>query len=141
MKFPSLSVQQKNEIRIAAGPIVLHGFLEFPTEPKGIVLFAHGSGSSRYSRRNQWVAEQLRGQQLATLLFDLLSEEEEREDTATAHLRFDIGFLAGRLRLATAWIQAEEKTADLPMGYFGASTGGAAALIAAAEEKDKIQAV
>lgn len=126
---------------IDAGSVQLDGFLEVPPRARGLVLFAHGSGSGRYSFRNQRVAVALREEGLGTLLFDLLTEAEERSEARTAHLRFDIGFLAGRLRLATAWVRTDHDLAKLPLGYFGASTGAAAALIAAAEEKDRVRAI
>jgi putative phosphoribosyl transferase len=129
------------EVTIDAGAVRLRGLLDIPAASGGLVLFAHGSGSGRHSSRNQQVAAALRKLGLATLLFDLLTEEEEREDAATAHLRFDIGFLARRLRLATAWATAARELAGLPLGYFGASTGAAAALIAAAVERGRVRAV
>ncbi len=142
MGSPSLSPsQERTEIQIDADSVSLNGFLQVPVHAHGLVLFAHGSGSGRHSRRNQRVAEALQSKGLATLLFDLLTEEEEQQDAKTAHLRFDIDFLAGRLRLATAWARADRNLMELPLGYFGASTGAAAALMAAAEEKDQVYAV
>src|SRR6266850_6423680 len=122
----------EEEVRISAGPVTLAGNLALPPEPSGIVLFAHGSGSGRHSPRNRFVASQLQEAGLATLLFDLLTEEEEAEDQYTAHLRFNIGLLAKRLVGATDWLTQQSPTAELPVGYFGASTGGGAALVAAA---------
>src|SRR5207237_6177948 len=110
-------------------------------EGRGIVLFAHGSGSSRFSPRNQFVARSLRDAGLATLLFDLLTREEEAIDVATRHLRFDIGLLAERLVDASRWIRTRPETRELKIGYFGASTGGGAALVAAAELGDEVGAV
>lgn len=110
----------------------LAGDLTLPDRPRGIVVFAHGSGSSRHSSRNRAVASALRGHGLATLLLDLLTEDEERVDIHTREFRFDVEMLARRLRLAAAWLAGRKDTADLPIGYFGASTGAAAALIAAA---------
>ena len=115
-----------------------------PPEPRGLVLFAHGSGSSRRSPRNRFVAGVLQEAGMATLLFDLLTESEERVDERTAELRFDIGLLASRLRAATEWIRAFDNFGPsgrvppdkFPIGYFGASTGAAAALIAAAGHTD-----
>ena len=107
----------------------------------GVVLFAHGSGSSRHSRRNQFVAQRLQEAGLATLLMDLLSLEEEQEDALTGHLRFDIGLLARRLVAATEWLSQDPHTRQLPVGYFGASTGGGAALVAAAERPPAVHAV
>ena len=106
-----------------------------------MVLFAHGTGSGRHSPRNRFVARQLREAGLATLLIDLLTEEEEAVDRYTGHLRFDIGLLADRLVGATDWLAQDPRTAGLPVGYFGASTGGGAALVAAAERPDRVGAV
>jgi putative phosphoribosyl transferase len=141
MASPSVSSPKRTEIQIDAGSVVLKGFLEVPERAQGLVLFAHGSGSGRHSSRNQRVAAMLRQEGLGTLLFDLLTEAEERSEARTAHLRFDIDFLAGRLRLATAWALVYRALAGLPLGYFGASTGAAAALIAAAQEKGRVRAV
>jgi dienelactone hydrolase len=105
------------------------------------VLFAHGSGSGRHSPRNRFVARQFRTAGLATLLIDLLTEEEEAVDRHTAHLRFDIGLLADRLVGATDWLADNLKTSGLSVGYFGASTGGGAALVAAARRPDRVSAV
>ncbi|HJS44411.1 MAG TPA: hypothetical protein VJ755_13135 [Gemmatimonadales bacterium] len=116
---------------IPAAGIQLRGTLTLPPYPVGIVMFAHGSGSSRLSRRNQRVANELVSANLGTLLFDLLSEGE----AATQANVFDVELLAGRLRQATDWIAARAATADLPLGYFGASTGAAAALVAAADDR------
>jgi putative phosphoribosyl transferase len=117
-------------VRIPAGTVVMDGCLDVPPDAAGIVLFAHGSGSSRFSPRNTYVARALREAGVATLLFDLLTVE-EAEDRA---LVFDVEFLAGRLRDATEWVRGEAATKDLRIGYFGASTGAAAALIAAAAD-------
>lgn len=119
------------DIKIAAADVHLEGTLEIPANARGLVLFAHGSGSSRHSPRNRQVARVLRNAGLGTLLFDLLTREEERVDDRTAHLRFDIPFLATRLRIATHWAAQDQRTTALRIGYFGASTGAAAALIAA----------
>jgi dienelactone hydrolase len=105
------------------------------------VLFAHGSGSSRFSPRNRFVAQVLRDGGLATLLLDLLTPEEEEVDEETAQLRFDIGFLAKRLLGAARWLRQDADASRLPFGYFGASTGAAAALVAAAEGPDLVQAI
>jgi pimeloyl-ACP methyl ester carboxylesterase len=105
------------------------------------VLFAHGSGSSRHSPRNRYVARLLNEAKLATLLLDLLTAEEEAIDLRTAHLRFDIGLLAERLIGATDWLTQHPDTRDLPIGYFGASTGSGAALVAAAERPDVVGAI
>ncbi len=121
-----------------SGDVMLEGELSVPMGATGLVLFAHGSGSSRHSPRNQFVARTIREAALGTLLFDLLTREEEAVDMRTRRLRFDIGLLAARLVDATAWLARESSTWDLRVGYFGASTGAAAALIAAAEVKDTI---
>jgi putative phosphoribosyl transferase len=121
--------------------VSLEGTLALPPDPAGIVLFAHGSGSSRHSPRNQFVAEELRGGRLGTLLIDLLGADEEELDARTGELRFDIGLLAGRLGAATRWLAGRAATRDLPLGYFGASTGAAAALVSAAEQPDAVGAI
>jgi dienelactone hydrolase len=113
--------------------VTLSGHLDLPPGATGVVLFAHGSGSSRHSPRNQFVARKIREAGVGTLLFDLLTREEEEVDLRTRHLRFDIDLLARRLADATAWIARYPATRDLAIGYFGASTGAAAALVAAAE--------
>ncbi len=118
-------------------PIGLEGLLGVPAQAKGIVLFAHGSGSGRFSPRNTFVARALRESGLATLLFDLLTVEEEADRRNV----FDIALLSQRLRMATAWVRQDPETADLAIGYFGASTGGAAALVAAAAEGERVAAV
>jgi putative phosphoribosyl transferase len=128
-------------VQVTAGPVLLEGNLTVPGDAAGIVLFAHGSGSSRHSSRNRNVAGKLREAGLATLLFDLLSADEEAVDRYTGHLRFDIGLLAERLAGATRWLTTRPAVADLPVGYFGASTGGGAALVAAAELPDVVRAV
>ena len=119
----------------------LPGDLAMPSDPHGIVLFAHGSGSSRHSSRNQYVARMLQHRNLATLLIDLLTPEEEVIDDRTAEYRFDIPMLAGRLVTIVDWLRLRKDTASLPIGLFGASTGGGAALIAAAERPRAIAAV
>lgn len=121
------------EVRIRAGAVELEGELVVPSSAQGIVLFAHGSGSSRHSRRNQFVAGVIQRAGLATLLFDLLTREEEEEDSFTGHLRFNIPFLAARLVEAARFLRDEEETAKLRQGFFGSSTGGGAAIVAAAE--------
>jgi dienelactone hydrolase len=128
-------------VRIAAGGIALEATLGRPAEPRGVVLFAHGSGSSRHSPRNRYVAEALVEAGFATLLLDLLTADEERMDAVTGRLRFDIGLLAVRLAAATDWVAGEPSLAGLRVGYFGASTGAAAALVAAAERPDRVAAV
>jgi dienelactone hydrolase len=128
-------------VRIATGPVALDGDLAIPDEARGIVLFAHGSGSGRHSTRNRFVAETLYEGGLATLLFDLLTEEEEYQERFTRHLRFDIGLLAQRLIDATDWLARRPEASGLKVGYFGASTGGGAALVAAAERPEAVGAV
>jgi putative phosphoribosyl transferase len=128
-------------VEVASGRVLLHGDLGVPAGATGAVLFAHGSGSGRHSSRNRYVAEQLRRAGLATLLIDLLTEAEETVDQRTAHLRFDIGLLADRLLGATQWLGEDPRTDKLPLGYFGASTGGGAALVAAAKLPDEVGAV
>lgn len=127
--------------QIPSGRIMLEGELKVPGDATGVVLFAHGSGSSRHSPRNQFVARTIREAGVGTLLFDLLTQEEEAIDVTTRHLRFDIGLLATRLVDATNWIKREPDTSHLRVGYFGSSTGGGAALVAAAEVGDEIGAV
>jgi pimeloyl-ACP methyl ester carboxylesterase len=119
------------DVRIESGTAMLPGDLLLPAGAPGVVLFAHGSGSSRHSPRNQFVARTIREAGLGTLLFDLLTPEEETVDAYTGHLRFNIGLLAERLIDATHWVNGEFP--QLRVGYFGASTGGGAALVAAAE--------
>ena len=126
-------------VRIAAGKVILEGNLTVPAGARGMVLFAHGSGSSRHSPRNRVVAEALNKAGLGTLLFDLLTDEEQAEDLP--QLRFDIRLLAERLGFATDWLTGEESTAELAMGYFGASTGAAAALVAAVERRAQVAAI
>ena len=128
-------------VRLAAGGVELEGTLTLPAEPAGVVLFAHGSASSRFSPRNRSVAEALQQAGLGTLLMDLLTQEEEAVDARTLHLRFDIGLLAERLVHATDWLARNPDTRVLPIGYFGASTGGGAALVAAAERPDAVGAI
>jgi dienelactone hydrolase len=128
-------------VRVGAGPVALEGNLSVPGGARGVVLFAHGSGSGRHSPRNRFVARQLVSAGLGSLLVDLLTGEEERAEAYTRHLRFDIGLLAGRLVGATDWLAAHAPTAPLSVGYFGASTGGGAALVAAAERPDRVAAV
>src|SRR6266567_6529598 len=130
-----------NEVHIPAGHAPLAGNLNIPVNATALILFAHGSGSSRHSPRNQFVARTLNGTGLATLLFDLLTPEEEVVDTRTAELRFDIDLLAKRLVHATKWAKRQEQTRDLRIGYFGSSTGGGAALVAAAQVSEDVGAV
>ncbi len=128
-------------VRVQAGQVMLEGDLQLPEGSVGVVLFAHGSGSSRHSSRNRYVAAQLQAAGLATLLIDLLTAEEEVADQYTAHLRFDIPPLAERVVAATRWLGEDPSTRSLRVGYFGASTGAAAALVAAAAVPDQVGAV
>jgi pimeloyl-ACP methyl ester carboxylesterase len=128
-------------VRVAAGPVTLEGNLSLPERARGIVLFAHGSGSSRHSPRNRYVAQVLNEAKLATLLVDLLTPDEEAVDLRTAHLRFDINLLAGRLVGVTDWLTQYPDARELRIGYFGASTGAAAALVAAAQRPDAVGAI
>jgi putative phosphoribosyl transferase len=137
---PNATVEQR-PLRIPAGHAVIDADLALPQAATGLVLFAHGSGSSRFSPRNRHVAQQFNAAGLATVLADLLTPEEERVDERTRALRFDIGLLAGRLVAATDWLHARTLTASLHVGLFGASTGAGAALQAAAERPDAIRAV
>ena len=133
--------KSSSEIQIPINSITLEGNLIIPEGAKGIVVFAHGSGSSRYSSRNRYVAQELHKEGLGTLLFDLLTDEEEIIDMVTAHLRFDIDLLANRLVEVTNWLLSNPDTKKLNKGYFGASTGAAAALIAAKAHANVIKAV
>ena len=134
-------VTTERPVRIQAGDVVLQGDLAVPASSRGIVLFAHGSGSSRRSPRNRYVAGVLREAGLATLLMDLLTMDEEAVDVRTGHLRFDIGLLAERLGHATDWLRADSEMGHLKIGYFGASTGAGAALVAAAARPDAVAAI
>jgi pimeloyl-ACP methyl ester carboxylesterase len=130
------------EIFIPLKEVKLEGELNLPPDASSLVLFAHGSGSSRHSPRNQFVARTIRhGAKTGTLLFDLLTAEEERAEAYTRHLRFNIPLLAERLIAVTRWALDNVTTRDLSVGYFGSSTGAAAALVAAAELRDVIGAV
>jgi putative phosphoribosyl transferase len=128
-------------VRIPMGLTALAGDLAIPDKPAGIVLFAHGSGSSRHSPRNQYVAEVLQSHRFATLLIDLLTPEEDMIDEHTAQYRFDIALLASRLAAIVDWLRERPETAGLPIGLFGASTGAAAAIVAAAGRPREIAAV
>ena len=129
------------EVQIPAGRAVLSGNLTIPENAIALVLFAHGSGSSRHSPRNQFVARTINRAGLGTLLFDLLTPEEEALDIYTREHRFNISLLAERLVHATSWARQQAQTRDLRIGYFGSSTGGAAALVAAAELPQDVGAV
>src|SRR6266508_1039741 len=130
-----------NEVQIPAGHAILSGNLTIPEDAVALVLFAHGSGSSRHSPRNQFIARTLNRAGLGTLLFDLLTPEEEALDIHTREHRFNISLLAERLVHATRWTRQQKETRDLHIGYFGSSTGGAAALVAAAELPEEAGAV
>jgi putative phosphoribosyl transferase len=134
-------IGQSVAVRIPVGELLLDADLTIPHSATGVVIFAHGSGSSRHSNRNRFVAAELQAAGFATLLMDLLTEQEESVDAVTGHLRFDIPLLARRLLAATDWITMEPGTRGLPLGYFGASTGAGAALVAAAERPDRVAAV
>ncbi len=141
MSRTSETITEAPVVQVIIGPVRLEGNLSIPEGSKGIVLFAHGSGSSRHSPRNQYVARVLREAGIATLLIDLLTEEEEAVDLRTRHLRFDINLLATRLVGATDWLEQNPKTRGLRIGYFGASTGAGAALVAASVRPHLIGAV
>ena len=129
------------EVRIPVGPQWLHGDLGLPAPAHGLVLFAHGSGSGRHSARNRQVAARLQHDGIATLLFDLLTPDEERVDQHTREHRFDIALLTRRLEAAAEWTRTQPALRELPLGFFGASTGSGAALIAAAQLGRRIAAV
>jgi putative phosphoribosyl transferase len=137
MPSPHMPTVASTEVAIALGAIEVEGTLSLPAAARGTILFAHGSGSSRHSPRNRFVASVLAEAGFATLLFDLLTPHEDR-DYAT---RFDIALLSERLRGATQWVRAEGATSALPLGYFGASTGAAAALVAAADPATPVAAI
>jgi putative phosphoribosyl transferase len=128
-------------VSVAVGQRTLSGDLARPASPLGLVLFAHGSGSSRHSPRNRFVAGTLQQRAFATLLIDLLTADEETADIRTGHLRFDIGLLSRRLIGIMEWLHDQRETSSLPIGLFGASTGGGAALVAAAAEPGAVAAV
>lgn len=138
---PARRTEQSAEVQIRAGSALLSGEMTVPANATGIVLFAHGSGSSRRSPRNNYVARVIRAYGVGTLLFDLLTGEEEEIDNYTGQFRFDIDLLARRLVATTKWLDGEDQTNSLRPGYFGASTGGGAALVAAAELGGKVGAV
>ncbi len=135
------SATSESEAKISAGKAIIIGNLTVPPNAKGVVLFAHGSGSGRFSPRNTMVAREINKAGIATLLIDLLTEQEEAEDEFTGKFRFDIDLLASRLIFATDWLTKNPNTTSMAIGYFGASTGAAAALIAAAKKPEQIKAV
>jgi dienelactone hydrolase len=140
----SYSIEQnvsELEVSIPIDGVSLSGDLAIPRAAKGLVLFAHGSGSSRFSPRNRAVARALQDAGFATLLLDLLTPAEEHEDHLTGVFRFDVHLLADRLLMATQWVRREPETRDFPIGYFGASTGAAAALLAAAHAAGIVRAI
>jgi dienelactone hydrolase len=141
MAGPVERIGDERPVRVRAGTAMLEGDLRLPRGARGVVLFAHGSGSSRHSPRNRYVAALLNEARLATLLLDLLTPAEEAIDARTAQLRFDIGLLDARLIGATDWLTEQPETRQLRIGYFGASTGAAAALVAAAERPGVVGAV
>ena len=134
-------MRQSEPVHIAVNGLRLEGDLGVTEGARGVIVFAHGSGSSRFSPRNRFVATVLNSAKLATMLVDLLTSEEERVDDRTARLRFDIGLLAERVTAVTDWVTSDPRTRGLPIGYFGASTGAAAALVAAAERANTVRAV
>ena len=129
----SNAIFSKRDVNIPVDLVLLAGEWTQPVDSKGLVIFAHGSGSSRHSPRNQYVARVLHEAGIGTLLFDLLTREEEQVDARTAHLRFNIRFLAARLTAATRWLLDMPEASEVNLGFFGSSTGAAAALVAAAE--------
>jgi pimeloyl-ACP methyl ester carboxylesterase len=131
----------ERDVVIKARGVELDGILALPPSARGLVVFAHGSGSSRHSSRNRYVARRLHARGLGTLLFDLLTASEETSDRVTGHLRFDIGLLAERLAGAVGWCASHDETKALPLGLFGASTGAAAALVVASRHPEVVKAV
>jgi len=138
---PGASLIERSSVAVPAAEVVLNGDLSIPANPKGMILFAHGSGSSRLSPRNRYVAEALNEHSLATLLVDLLTAQEEEEDEVTRHIRFDIALLTRRLVAITDWLASPPQARGRGIGLFGASTGAAAALLTAAERPEIIKAV
>jgi pimeloyl-ACP methyl ester carboxylesterase len=134
-------VAVEQALRIGVAGVVLDADVAVPTQARGVVVFAHGSGSGRHSPRNRYVAGELQTAGLATVLADLLTEQEERIDARTGELRFDISLLAVRVIALTDWVTGYEPTAGLPVGLFGASTGAAAALVAGAARPEPVRAV
>lgn len=138
---PQQTQIQHMAVQVPMGDVTLEGDLALPADANCVVLFAHGSGSSRHSPRNRFVAQVLNEASMGTLLLDLLTVEEERLEQFTRHLRFDIDLLAERLTMATNWLNQQEETAMMNIGYFGASTGAAAALVSAAQRPSRLKAV
>ncbi len=137
----TVPIRFADPVHIAIGGLTLTGHLTVPSEARGVAIFAHGSGSSRFSSRNRFVADVLGRHRLGTLLVDLLTDDEEALDRRIGHLRFDIGMLADRLVTIAAWTREVPELRGLPLGLFGASTGGGAALVAAARQPDAFRAV
>jgi len=135
------TLENECPVKVVAGKVTLEGDLCIPPDANGVVVFAHGSGSSRRSPRNRYVGQIIRQVGLATLLFDLLTADEETIDVQTGRYRFDIRLLANRLIGATAWLKQNPETQNMNIGYFGASTGAAAALLAAAEHPEEVAAI
>ena len=134
-------MDDSRDVLIRAGEATLAAILAVPQQPIGLVLFAHGTGSGRLSSRNQFVAKELNDARIATVLLDLLTPQEEASEERGGMLRFDVRMLATRLESAINWSRAQADTKTLPIGLFGASTGAAAALIAAAQRPDEVRAV
>jgi putative phosphoribosyl transferase len=141
MRQTKTEVRVVRDVLIPSGKVQLEGELNIPAGSSGVVLFAHGSGSSRHSPRNKYVARTLHDSSIGTLLFDLLTQEEEEEEKYTRHLRFDISLLSERLIEATNWLKTQTEVESLPIGYFGSSTGAAAALVAAAGLGEQVAVV
>ncbi len=141
MKDGLVSKSENNLVKVKAGQVTLEGNLTVPAGAEGVVLFAHGSGSSRLSPRNRYVAQEINNAGIGTLLFDLFTPQEEQQDEYNAELRFDIKLLAERLVGATDWIETQDETAGLNIGYFGSSTGAAAAIIAASQRPAHVRAI
>lgn len=139
--MPHFILDTEHPVIIPSGTVQLDGILHIPKDATGLVIFVHGSGSSRFSVRNQYVAALLNEANLGTLLFDLFTPEEDVIDSRTRELRFNIDFLATRLIDVTHWCLKHTSTQNLAIGYFGASTGGGAAIVAAANQQDKIKAI
>jgi pimeloyl-ACP methyl ester carboxylesterase len=139
--MPNHVLPESGAVTIPTEEVELQGDLTLPDQPGGLIVFAHGSGSSRHSSRNRWVAQELVGSGFGTLLFDLLTQDEETADRIHGQYRFNIPLLAGRLVGVTDWIHRDPRIGDLRLGYFGASTGAAAALVAAALRPDRVRAV
>ncbi len=136
-----MRLSPNHEVMIESPEVALRAVLGIPEDARSIVLFAHGAGSSRHSQRNQYIAQKLQNAGFATLLMDLLTEDEERIDAYTARLRFDIPLLAGRLESATGWLLSQEQTKDFDIGYFGADTGAAVTLVAAIQRPEAVRAI